>query len=147
MITYYNLRKSVRSQSELRTQREVQAAHRELFNAGSARSTTTVSKKTYRVSPCMCADQAGWPRTGFKPVQINPVGQIRGSRGEHSRAHTTTPPLYPGSLAPTAKPISRSAGQNRRTTPHHTTAPRTGTSTGRVLCFSDTILCFTPGRT
>lgn len=123
MITYYNLRKSVRSQSELRTQREVQAAHRELFNAGSARSTTTVSKKTYRVSPCMCTDQAGWPRTGFKPVQINPVGQIRGSRGEHSRAHTTTPPLYPGSLAPTAKPISRSAvsrpEQTYHTTPHH----------------------------
>lgn len=51
----------------------------------------------------MCLDWARRQRTGFKPVPINPVDQVRGE------SEAPPLPLYPGRLAPTVKPLSRSA--------------------------------------
>lgn len=48
----------------------------------------------------MCSDHR--PKTGFRPLQINPVAQIRMIIAENTRLV-----LHAGSLAPSLKPLSR----------------------------------------
>lgn len=125
----------LRTQGALRLQRE--------HNAGLAYTPAAVSK-IYSVSACMCLDQASCPRTSFKPVEINPVGQVRVSWRDHSRAHHNTAlSRQPGTYSKAYKQISCQLA--RTDVPHHTQSSNL-CRTGWILGVSDTILWFSPWK-
>lgn len=85
----------------------------------------------------MCWDHAECTRTGFKPVQINPVGQVRGSQGEHSS--TAALSRQPGTYSKAYKQISCQPARTDHTTPY--TQNRVTSTEQADCCVSVTPFC------